>query len=94
MGKLEADFGLDTRKRMMLSDIYSYLPSDILTKVDRATMAVGLEARVPFLDPRLVDFALSVPASKNYDGSKGKLLLRQLLARHLPEHLIVNKRRF
>lgn len=93
MGKLEADFGLDTRKRMMLSDIYSYLPSDILTKVDRATMAVGLEARVPFLDPRLVDFALSVPASKNYDGSKGKLLLRQLLARHLPEHLIVNKKR-
>ncbi|WP_245517333.1 asparagine synthase-related protein, partial [Mesorhizobium sp. M1C.F.Ca.ET.195.01.1.1] len=66
-------------ERMMYIDMMSYLPDDILVKVDRAAMAVSLETRVPLLDHRLIGFALSLPLSILRAGDQTKWPLRQLL---------------
>jgi asparagine synthase (glutamine-hydrolysing) len=68
---------------MMYMDQRTYMTDDILVKVDRATMAVALEARVPFLDPRVVEFSARVPLSMKMGRSEGKLLLRKVLYRYL-----------
>lgn len=75
-------------ERMMLQDATGYLPNDILTKVDRASMAVGLEARVPFLDHGLYEFAASLPMHLKVRGGVTKWLLREVLYRHVPRELI------
>jgi asparagine synthase (glutamine-hydrolysing) len=74
-------------QQMMRWDMESYLPDDILVKVDRAAMASSLETRVPFLDHRIVEFALATPLHFKIRNGRSKWLLRELLARELPPSL-------
>jgi asparagine synthase (glutamine-hydrolysing) len=78
----------DPVSRMMALDGLTYLPNDILVKVDRAAMAVSLETRAPFLDRDLMEFAWSLPMSMKLRNGKGKWILRKLLDRYVPRELI------
>jgi asparagine synthase (glutamine-hydrolysing) len=69
-------------------DASHYLPDDIMVKVDRASMAVGLESRAPLLDHRLVEFAFSLPIACKYRDGETKWPLRQVLFRHVPRALV------
>ena len=73
---------------MMMQDALTYFPGDILTKVDRAAMAVSLETRTPFTDPELMAFAWQMPLKMKMHKGEGKLLLRELLYRYVPKALI------
>ena len=73
--------------RLMYADAVGYLPGDILCKVDRASMALSLETRVPFLDGRVAELAAAIPLDQKIRGTQGKCILRHLLSRHLPPAL-------
>src|SRR5690606_13014727 len=77
--------GLD---RAQYADLKFWLPGDILTKVDRTSMAVSLEAREPLLDHRLIEFAASLPVSLRIRGGQGKWLMKQAMTRYLPGNIL------
>jgi asparagine synthase (glutamine-hydrolysing) len=78
----------DPIQGMMYQDSLSYLPDDIMVKVDRASMGVSLESRAPLLDHRVVEFAWKLPARWNVAGGEGKLLFKKLLYRLVPRSLV------
>ena len=78
----------DFTSRMMYLDTITYLPDDIMVKVDRASMGVGLESRAPYLDHRVVEFAWQLPAHMKIRGRQGKWLLRQVLYQYVPKELL------
>jgi asparagine synthase (glutamine-hydrolysing) len=81
-----SDLGIE--QYMMALDTLTYLPDDILVKVDRAAMGVGLETRVPFLDHRVVEFAWTLPLEMKIESGRGKRVVRNLLDRYVPRNLI------
>jgi asparagine synthase (glutamine-hydrolysing) len=91
-GKLLTSDGLSqllsATEQMMYLDSVTYLPDDILVKLDRATMAVSLEGRIPLLDHRVAEFAWRLPLSMRVRGREGKWILRQVLYRYVPRELI------
>ncbi len=87
-GRQPALDGLNPIECMMALDAVTYLPDDILVKLDRAAMGVSLESRVPFLDHRIVEFAWRVPLKYKIVDGQSKWLLRQILHRYLPRSLI------
>ena len=80
--------GLGGLDRMLYLDTLTYLPDDILTKVDRATMSASLEGRAPFMDHRLVEFAWTLPPSLKARDGEGKWLLRKVVDRSVPRGLM------
>ncbi len=80
--------GLNFIEQMMFLDLVTYLPGDILTKVDRATMGVSLEGRMPFLDPKVAEFAWRLPFEAKVHGGVGKRILKKLVYRHVPKSIM------
>ena len=75
-------------EKMMMMDANIYLPDNVLTKVDRATMHASLEGREPLLDFRLIELSYQISNDLKYRESKGKWILRKLLSNYLPEHIV------
>ena len=85
MDRAPARSGLDAAQ---YADLTFWLPGDILTKVDRTSMAVGLEAREPLLDHRLIEYAATLPESRRIRGRQGKWLMKHAMERYLPDEIL------
>ena len=83
----------DFIKNMMISDFNSYLPDDILCKVDRSSMYYSLELRSPFLDKDLIHYAVNIPSIYNVHRGKSKILIKSILEKYLPKNLIYKKKK-
>ena len=79
--------------KMMLSDILTYLPDDILVKIDRASMACSLETRVPFLDKSVIEFGINLNNEYKFSNNQNKILLRKLLSNKIPKKLLMSNKR-
>jgi asparagine synthase (glutamine-hydrolysing) len=84
--------GRDVVSRASISDVLSYLPCDLCTKVDIASMAHGLEVRQPMLDHRLVEFAASLPVQLKFRGRRGKLLMQDTFGSMIPKSIFTRKK--
>jgi asparagine synthase (glutamine-hydrolysing) len=93
----EAHYGkvrhLDPLHRALYVDVSTWLVDDILVKVDRASMAMGLEVRVPFLDPELVEFSMRLPPSQKLRGTSRKVVLRRAMRKKLPKSVLRRRKR-
>ena len=78
---------LNHQEQMMALDLLTYLPDDILVKVDRAAMASSLETRIPFLDHKLVEYVLKIPHSLKFRNGQGKWILKRILNQYIPKNL-------
>jgi len=87
-GILDDDPSADLLDRMMLADQTTYLPDDLLAKLDRASMAVSLEVRAPLLDQRVAEFSWRLPRALKLRDGVGKWILRQVLYRHVPREVV------
>jgi asparagine synthase (glutamine-hydrolysing) len=82
----------DPLDRAQYADLMVWLPGDILTKVDRTSMAVSLEAREPLLDHRLIEFAATLPVSMRLRGGEGKWLMKRAMRRYLPDEILYRRK--
>jgi asparagine synthase (glutamine-hydrolysing) len=89
---LDLEDSIDPRESFMAIDAVTYLPDDILCKVDRAAMSNSLETRMPFLSKEVVDFAWRLPPSMKFRGKSGKWILHQVLARYVPAQMFQRKK--
>jgi asparagine synthase (glutamine-hydrolysing) len=85
--------GLDDQQQMMVLDCITYLPDDILVKLDRAAMATSLETRTPFLNHKLIEYAWRIPQSLKLKNGISKWILREILKKYLPKKLIDRKKK-
>lgn len=85
---LELDNELEPLQKMMLIDLKTYLPDDLLVKVDRASMSVALEAREPFLDNKILEFSSVLPAGLKYKNGTSKYILKKILYKYVPPELV------
>lgn len=76
---------MSVSEMLMVYDMITYLPDDILAKVDRASMGAGLESREPFLSPSVIEYSFRLPARMKLRGNQGKYILRKILEKHLPQ---------
>jgi len=84
--------GLDSVSALQYLDMETYLPDDILAKVDRTSMAVSLESRVPLLDHRLLEFVATIPSSLKLVGGVGKHILKRAMAGRLPAEILTRRK--
>ena len=87
------DDNLEYLENIMKLDLNTYLPDDLLVKVDRASMAYSLEVRNPFLDKNILNFAQNIPSNQKIRNNKGKIILRSLLEDLIPKELVQNQKK-